>query len=31
MWLTSDLISRLREDTKVILIEGEDYRRSKSA
>lgn len=27
MWLTSDLISRLREDTKVILIEGEDYRR----
>jgi len=31
MWLTSDLISRLREDTKVILIEGEDYRRKKSA
>ena len=31
MWLTSDLISRLREDTKVILIEGEDYRRSKNA
>ena len=31
MWLTSDLISRLREDTKVILIEGEDYRRIKSA
>ena len=27
MWLTSDLISRLREDTKVIVIEGEDYRR----
>lgn len=31
MWLTSDLISRLREETKVILIEGEDYRRKKSA
>ena len=27
MWLTSDLISRLREDTEVIVIEGEDYRR----
>ena len=27
MWLTSDLISRLREDTEVILIQGEDYRR----
>ena len=27
MWLTSDLISRLREDTSVIVIEGEDYRR----
>ena len=31
MWLTSDLISRLREDTEVIVIEGEDYRRKKSA
>ena len=31
MWLTSDLISRLREDTEVIVIEGEDYRRIKSA
>ena len=31
MWLTSDLISRLREDTKVILIEGEDYRRRQNA
>lgn len=31
MWLTSDLISRLREDTEVIVIEGEDYRRQKSA
>ena len=30
MWLTSDLISRLREDTEVIVIEGEDYRRKKS-
>ena len=27
MWLTSDLISRLREDTEVVVIEGEDYRR----
>ena len=27
MWLTSDLISRLREDTEVILMQGEDYRR----
>ena len=27
MWLTSDLISRLKENTQVILIEGEDYRR----
>ena len=27
MWLTSDLISRLKEDTEVILIQGEDYRR----
>ena len=27
MWLTSDLISRLREDTEVILIQGDDYRR----
>jgi DNA replication protein DnaC len=27
MWLTSDLISRLREDTEVIVMEGEDYRR----
>jgi DNA replication protein DnaC len=31
MWLTSDLISRLREDTEIIVIEGEDYRRKKSA
>ena len=31
MWLTSDLISRLREDTEVIVIEGDDYRRNKSA
>ena len=31
MWLTSDLISRLRENTEVILIEGEDYRRSKKS
>ena len=31
MWLTSDLISRLREDTEVIVIEGEDYRRKNSA
>ena len=31
MWLTSDLISRLREDTEVIVIEGDDYRRKKSA
>jgi DNA replication protein DnaC len=31
MWLTSDLISRLREDTEVIVIEGEDYRRRRSA
>ena len=31
MWLTSDLISRLREDTEVIVIEGEDYRRKKNA
>ena len=31
MWLTSDLISRLRENTEVIVIEGEDYRRKKSA
>ena len=31
MWLTSDLISRLREDTKVILIEGEAYRRRQNA
>ena len=31
MWLTSDLISRLRDDTEVIVIEGEDYRRIKSA
>lgn len=30
MWLTSDLISRLREDTEVIVIEGDDYRRKKS-
>ena len=27
MWLTSDLISRLKENTKVILIEGSDYRK----
>lgn len=31
MWLTSDLISRLREDTEVIVIEGDDYRRKKNA
>jgi DNA replication protein DnaC len=31
MWLTSDLISRLREDTQVILIQGDDYRRKKNA
>ena len=30
-WLTSDLISRLKEKSKVILIEGEDYRRKQSA
>lgn len=27
MWLTSDLISRLREDTQVIYVTGEDYRK----
>lgn len=27
MWLTSDLISRLRENSKIIVVEGEDYRR----
>ena len=31
MWLTSDLISRLRENTEVVVIEGEDYRRRQSA
>lgn len=31
MWLTSDLISRLREKSKVILIQGDDYRRKESA
>lgn len=29
--LTKDVISRLRENSKVILIEGEDYRRRKDA
>ena len=27
MWLTSDLISRLKENSKIICIDGEDYRR----
>ena len=27
--LTKDVISRLRENSKVVLIEGEDYRRKK--
>ena len=31
MWLTADLISRLKENTQVILVEGEDYRRKQSA
>lgn len=30
MWLTSDLISRLKEKSKVILMDGEDYRRRQS-
>jgi len=29
MWLTSDLISRLKESSKVICMEGEDYRRKR--
>lgn len=29
MWLTSDLISRLKENTKIICVDGEDYRRRK--
>lgn len=28
-WLTADLISRLREESKVVYIEGEDYRSRK--
>lgn len=31
MWLTADLISRLKENTQVILVEGDDYRRKQSA
>lgn len=31
MWLTSDLISRLKENTKIIVVDGEDYRRRQTA
>lgn len=31
MWLTSDLISRLKDNSKVINIEGEDYRRKRGS